>query len=170
VKEYTRKFRKMAIMLGISPKNPYVLLKYSGGLHFHLHEQVMLFKPKMVDATCVQAQYLQNIGLKRVQSSGSKQKEKQDASKDGKKKQKGGKDKNTATIAHQCKDPSNHCNHYNIDGHTKEKCWKFHLDLKFKNKKKVIRRRISWPLIRETNLKEAQMWMRRSFVHQCKRR
>ncbi len=38
VQEYTTKFRKMAIILGISPKNPYVLLKYLGGLHHHLHE------------------------------------------------------------------------------------------------------------------------------------
>jgi hypothetical protein len=36
VHEYTTKFRNMAIMLGISPKNPYVLLKYLGGLHSHL--------------------------------------------------------------------------------------------------------------------------------------
>jgi hypothetical protein len=36
VQEYTTEFRKMAIMLGISPKNPDVLLKYLGGLHSHL--------------------------------------------------------------------------------------------------------------------------------------
>jgi hypothetical protein len=30
VQEYTTEFRKMAIMLGISPKNPNVLLKYLG--------------------------------------------------------------------------------------------------------------------------------------------
>ena len=89
----------MAIMLSISPKNPDVLLKYLGGLHRHLREQVMMFKPKTMDETCVQAQYLKNIGLKRAQSSGSKQKEQQDTSKDGKK-QKGGKYKKTATTAH----------------------------------------------------------------------
>jgi hypothetical protein len=83
----------MAIMLGISPKNPYVLLKYLGGLHNHLWKQVMLFKPRSVDEACVQAQYLENIGLKKGKSSGSKQKEQQDASKEGKKKWKGGKDK-----------------------------------------------------------------------------
>ena len=88
---YTTEFRKMAIMLGISPKNPDVLLKYLGGLHHHLREQVMLFKPKMVDEACVQAQYLENIGLKGAQSNGLKKKEKQDASKEGKKKKKGGK-------------------------------------------------------------------------------
>ena len=36
VQEYTIEFRKMAIMLGISPKIPDVLLKYLGGLHSHL--------------------------------------------------------------------------------------------------------------------------------------
>ena len=53
--EYTTKFRKIDIMLGISPKNPDVLLKYLGGLHHHLFEKVMLFKPKKVDEACVQA-------------------------------------------------------------------------------------------------------------------
>jgi len=48
-------FRKMVIMLGISPKTPYVLLKYLGGLHSHLWKQVMLFKPRIVDEACVQA-------------------------------------------------------------------------------------------------------------------
>jgi hypothetical protein len=35
VQEYTSEFRKMKIMLGISPKNPDVLLKYIGDLHSH---------------------------------------------------------------------------------------------------------------------------------------
>ena len=34
---------------------------------------------------------------------------------------------------HHYKDPSNHCN---IDGHIEEKCWKLHLELNPKNKKK----------------------------------
>ena len=72
-----------------------------------------------------------------MESSGSKQKEQQDASKEGKKKQKGGKDKKTATIAHECKDPSNHCN---IDGHTEEKCWKLHPELNPKKNKKHIKK------------------------------
>ena len=62
----------MAIMLGISPENPDVLLKYLGRLHRDLREQVMFSKPKSMDDTCVQAQYLENIALKREQSSGSK--------------------------------------------------------------------------------------------------
>jgi hypothetical protein len=53
VQEYTTKFRKKAIMLGISPKNPNVLLKYLGGLHSHLRRQVMLFKPRIVDEAYV---------------------------------------------------------------------------------------------------------------------
>ena len=53
-----------------------------------------------MDEACVQAQYLENIGLKRAQSSGSKQKEQQDASKDGKKKQNRGKDKKTSATTH----------------------------------------------------------------------
>jgi len=41
------------------------------------------------------------------------------------------------TIAHQYKDPSNNFNHFNIDGHIEEKCWKLHLDLNLKNYKKA---------------------------------
>jgi hypothetical protein len=65
----------MAIMLGISPKNPYVLLKYLGGLDSHLQKQVMLFKPRTMDEACVHAQYLENTGQKKGQPSGSKHKE-----------------------------------------------------------------------------------------------
>lgn len=49
MQEYTIKFKNMAIMLGISTKNQNVLLKYLAGLHHHLDEQLMLFKPKLVD-------------------------------------------------------------------------------------------------------------------------
>jgi hypothetical protein len=52
VQEYTIEFKKMAIMLGISPKNRDVLLKYLGGLHSHPRKQVMLFKPRIVDEAC----------------------------------------------------------------------------------------------------------------------
>jgi hypothetical protein len=116
----------MAIMLGISPKNPNAILKYMGGLHSHLRKKVMIFKPRKVDEACVQAQYLENMGHKKRQPSSSKQKEHEEASKEGMKKWNGGKDKKMPTIAHQCKDPNNHSNHCNIDGHTKEKCWKLH--------------------------------------------
>ena len=34
---------------------------------------------------------------------------------------------------HQCKGPSNH---YNIDGHIEQMCWKLHPELNPKNKKK----------------------------------
>ena len=41
-------------------------------------------------------------------------------------------------MGHQCKYLRNHYNHYNIDGHTEEKCWKFHPELNLKNKKKNL--------------------------------
>jgi hypothetical protein len=65
----------MEIMLGIAPKSLYVLLKYLGGLHSHLKKQVILFKPRTMDKACVHAQYMENIGHKKGQPSGSKQKE-----------------------------------------------------------------------------------------------
>jgi hypothetical protein len=52
-----------------------------------------------------------------------------------------GTDKNMTTTAHQCKDPSNHSNHCNIDGHTEEKCWKLHLELNMKNHKKDAKKK-----------------------------
>lgn len=76
MQEYTIEFKNMSIMLGISPKNPYVLLKYLEGLHRHLWEQVMFFKPKSMGEDFVQAQYLENTGLKKAPSSVLKQKEK----------------------------------------------------------------------------------------------
>ena len=59
-------------MLGISPKNPDVLLKYLGGLHSHIWRQMMRFKPNSIDESRVQAQYLENIGQNKGQPSSSK--------------------------------------------------------------------------------------------------
>lgn len=75
MQEYTTKFKKIVIMLGISPNSPDVFLKYLGSMHHHMCEKVRLFKPKSVDGACLQAQYLEKIGLKRAQSSGLKKKE-----------------------------------------------------------------------------------------------
>jgi hypothetical protein len=72
VKEFTIEFRKMVIVLGISPKNPDILLKYIRVLHSHLWKQLVFFKPKIIDGACAQAQYLENIGNKKGYSSGSK--------------------------------------------------------------------------------------------------
>jgi hypothetical protein len=96
----------------------------------------MLFNTMKLDEACVQAQYLENIGQKKRQPSGSKQKENQKASKEGKKKWKGGKYKKTTPIVQHSKYPKKHCNHCNIDGHTKGKCWKLHPELNIKNHKK----------------------------------
>jgi hypothetical protein len=75
VQEYTTEFKKMAIMMGISPKNPDVLLKYLGGLHNHLRKQVMFFDPRITDEACVQARYLENIGYKKGNPSRFKKKD-----------------------------------------------------------------------------------------------
>jgi hypothetical protein len=64
-------FRKMAILLGISPKNSNVFLKHIGGQHSHLRRQVMMFKPRKIDEAYVQAQYVENMGKNKGQSSGS---------------------------------------------------------------------------------------------------
>jgi hypothetical protein len=74
----------MDIMLGISPKDLDVHLKYLGCLHSHLQKKVMLFNPKTIDESYVKEQYLENMGHKKGQPIGSKQKEHHDASKEGK--------------------------------------------------------------------------------------
>jgi len=75
VQEYSTNFKNIDIMLKLSEMNVDVLLKYLGSLHRHMREKVILFKPKSTDEAYVQTQYLENIGIKRVESSGSEQKE-----------------------------------------------------------------------------------------------
>ena len=53
MKEYTTKFKKMVIMLGISPKNLDIVIKYLGGLHVHLLKKVILFKPRTINEAYV---------------------------------------------------------------------------------------------------------------------
>ena len=52
-----------------------------------------------MDNACVYAQCLENIGHKKGHPSGSKKKEHQEASKEGKNKWKGGKDKKTVATS-----------------------------------------------------------------------
>ena len=52
-----------------------------------------------------------------------------------------GKDMKTIATTHQCKEPNNYYNHCNIDGHTKYKCWKLHLDLYLRNYKKDAKKK-----------------------------
>jgi hypothetical protein len=67
-------FRNMEIILGISPKIPYVLLKYLGGLHSHLQNKMILFKPTNNDEAYVKEHYLENIFFMKGYLSGYKQK------------------------------------------------------------------------------------------------
>jgi len=95
----------------------------------------MLFKSRSMDKSYIQEQYLENISEKKRKLSGSKRKEHQGASKEGKKKWKGWTYKRTEVTAHQCKDPNNHYNNCKIDGCTEAKCCKLHLKLNLKIKK-----------------------------------
>jgi hypothetical protein len=51
-----------------------------------------------------------------------------------------GKDKKMTATTHHCKDPNNHYNHCNIDGHTKDKHWKLHPELNPKIHKKDVKK------------------------------
>eukprot|EP01018_Ginkgo_biloba_P002772 Gb_08746 [translate_table: standard] len=126
VQDYTTELRKQAIVLGVSLKDPQVLMKYIGGLHSHIKRQVLLFKPTSIDQVSVQAQYIEKDGRKGQQSGSSKQNQRGSSKGKGSGKDKG---KRITTTSLKCKDPKNHCNN---DGHTKEKCWKLYP----KNKKK----------------------------------
>jgi hypothetical protein len=72
VQEYTIEVQKNGHYVGYISQELDVLLKYLGGLHSHLWRQVMLFKPRIIDEACVQAQYLENMGKNKGQPSGSK--------------------------------------------------------------------------------------------------
>jgi hypothetical protein len=48
-------------MMGSSPKNLDVLLKYMGGINSHLPKHMILFKPRKMDEACVHEQYLENM-------------------------------------------------------------------------------------------------------------
>ena len=87
----------------------------------------MLFEPMTINEECVQAQYMENMGMAKVQPSGSRNKGNQDASNE--KKMWKGEGKNKTTTTNQCKDPNNRLNHCNIDGPTKYSCWKLHPDV-----------------------------------------
>jgi hypothetical protein len=55
-----------------------------------------------------------------------------------------GEDKKILYTTNQCKDPRNHCNHYNIDSQMEEKCWKLHLDMNPMNWKKAAKKKSSF--------------------------
>ena len=71
-------------MLDIYTKKREVLIKYLGCLNRHLWRQVTLFKPRTINEACVQAQYMENMGMTKGQPSGSKKKGNQVASKEKK--------------------------------------------------------------------------------------
>jgi hypothetical protein len=58
------------------------VLKYLSGIYGHFLKKLMLFKSKTVDEAYAQAQYLENIGHKKGQPSGSKHKENHNTSKE----------------------------------------------------------------------------------------
>ena len=52
-----------------------------------------------------------------------------------------GEDKKIIATTHKWKDPNNHYNHCNIYGHTKEECWKLHLELNLKNLTRDVKKK-----------------------------
>jgi hypothetical protein len=57
-REYTIESQKQAIMLGISPNNLDVFLKYLDDIHNHIRRQVIHFKIRDVDEAIMEARYL----------------------------------------------------------------------------------------------------------------
>jgi hypothetical protein len=80
----------------------------------------MILNPRTTNETYVKQKYLEKIRHKREYPSGYKQKYHQDASNVRKKKWKG-KYKKMEVTRHHCKDPNNHYNHCNINGHIEDK-------------------------------------------------
>ena len=70
-REYTIESQKQAIMLGISPNNLDVFLKYLDDIHNHIRRQVIHFKIRDVDEASMEERYLA-MYKKRLQPIGSK--------------------------------------------------------------------------------------------------
>ena len=60
--EYTQKFRKRALLLGVNLNSQDTLLKYIGGLHSYLKHTIIMFNPNNLDEVCVQATHLEVRG------------------------------------------------------------------------------------------------------------
>ena len=68
--DYTREFRKTALLLGVNLNSQDTLLKYIGGLHSYLQHTILMFNPSNLDEVCVQATHLEARGKQNIQEKG----------------------------------------------------------------------------------------------------
>jgi len=110
------KFKERATLLGVSLNIDEILLKYIGGLHSYLYHTILLFKPTNLDDVYVQAQYLEECGRFDNEDNYSKSKPHRN-------------DKFAASYAkEENKKKRGHYSHCDKYGHTKDGCWRLHLD------------------------------------------
>lgn len=59
VQEYTSKFQEEAIGIGISLEEPWVVVKYLGGLFNHIQTQLKLLTVKSIDEVSKKSLYIE---------------------------------------------------------------------------------------------------------------
>jgi hypothetical protein len=74
---FTTRFNKREIQMGVSLKSTYMSVKYLATFLPHICRKIMLFRPKTIDETNIQAQYLEG-DKKKKQTSPHKQVEPQE--------------------------------------------------------------------------------------------
>ena len=62
VRDYTHKFRRRALILGLNLYSQETLLNYIGGLHNYLRHTILKFNPTNIDEVFVQATHLKARG------------------------------------------------------------------------------------------------------------
>jgi len=62
VQEFTQGFRKRALILGVDLQSQDIFLKYIGGLHIYLQNNILMFSPMNFDEACIQATHLEERG------------------------------------------------------------------------------------------------------------
>ena len=71
VQDYTQKFRRRDLLLGVDLQSQDTFLKYIGGLHSYLKHIILMFNPTILDEVCVQATHLEARG-KNISEEGRK--------------------------------------------------------------------------------------------------
>lgn len=117
------------MLLGVNLNSHDTLLKYIGGLHSYLKQcTIPMLNPNNLGEVCVQSMQLESRG-KNIQEEGSKRKPFK-----GKEKEKGGKGKGKKNASVKKEGEKIACKHCSKEVHDEAHCWKFHLELRPKNK------------------------------------
>ncbi|TXG50795.1 hypothetical protein EZV62_023319 [Acer yangbiense] len=123
VQEYITEFHNQALVLDIDVDDYDVFMKYIGGLAEFIRKELKLFTVETIEDATVKAIAIESKN-KRI----DKRDEKQSSSNKNDWKKTGEQSKNGSAR-------KNYCDHCQISGHIKEKCWRLHPELQPQTKK-----------------------------------